>query len=145
VVDATGRTPPDAQVFSDAAATRTLVATTPDGAARRGAAWAQHGARVWTFAPDKAGRVPIRRLLRKLAAEGCLHVLCEGGGRLAGSLHDADAVDEYSFFYAPAVLGDSDAIGAVMGCGNLLAGMRRLRCMEVNRFGADIRIRARRA
>jgi diaminohydroxyphosphoribosylaminopyrimidine deaminase/5-amino-6-(5-phosphoribosylamino)uracil reductase len=145
VVDAAGRTPPDARVFSDAAAARTLVATTPDGAARRAKAWARHGARVWTFAPDKTGRVPVRRLLRKLAAEGCLHVLCEGGGRLAGSLHDAAAVDEYAFFYAPAVLGDSGATGAVMGCGSLLAGMRRLRCAEVNRFGTDIRIRARRA
>jgi diaminohydroxyphosphoribosylaminopyrimidine deaminase/5-amino-6-(5-phosphoribosylamino)uracil reductase len=143
VVDASGRTPAAAQVFTDAAAARTVVATTPRGAARKGKAWARHGARVWTLAADKEGRVPLKRLLRKLGDTGCLHVLCEGGGHLAGALHDAGLVDEYAMFYAPAVLGDARALSGVAGCGTLLANAGRLRIEDVRRFGEDVLIRAR--
>ena len=143
VVDASGRTPPAAQVYTDAAAARTIVATTPGAAERKSDAWGRHGARVWTFAPDKEGRVPLRRLLKRLGDEGYLHVVCEGGGRLAGALHDAGLVDDYVFFYAPAVLGDASAASGVAGRGTLLKRMERLRIADVRRVGEDLLVRAR--
>ncbi len=143
VVDAAGRTPARAQVYTDAAAARTIVATTPKAAERKSAAWSRRGANVWSFAPDTNGRVPVRRLLRRLGDEGYLHVMCEGGGTLAGALHDAGLVDEYVLFYAPAVLGDAQAVSGVAGRGTLLKRLRRLRLVEVRRVGEDLLVRAR--
>jgi diaminohydroxyphosphoribosylaminopyrimidine deaminase/5-amino-6-(5-phosphoribosylamino)uracil reductase len=145
VVDASGRTPAHAQVYTDAAAARTVVATTQVGAARKAAAWALHGAQVWTLGAADDGRVPLELLLKRLGAAGYLHVLCEGGGHLAGALQDAGLVDEYELFYAPALLGDSRAVGALEGRGTLLADVRRWRCVDVKRFGEDVRIRVRKA
>jgi diaminohydroxyphosphoribosylaminopyrimidine deaminase/5-amino-6-(5-phosphoribosylamino)uracil reductase len=145
VVDARGTTPPDARVLTDEAAARTIVATIRGTAAERGPAWQAHGARVWSFPADRQAHLPLKRLLKKLGDEGCLHVLCEGGGQLAGALHDAGLVDEYAFFYAPAVLGDTRAVGGVEGRGTRLADMERLVFKEVRRIGADVLVRARRA
>ncbi len=145
IVDAAGRTPAQAQVYTDDAAARTIVATTPAAAAKKAAAWSKHGAQVWTFAPDKTGRVPLRRVLKKLGDAGYLQVLCEGGGRLVGGLNDAGLVDEYCLFYAPAVLGDVRAVSSVAGQGFLLGKMPRLRCVELKRFGEDVMMRVRKA
>jgi len=145
IVDGRAVISPDAQVLTDAAARRTIVATLRGTDKKRRSSWSAHGADVWEFAPDKQSHVPLRRLMRRLGDAGCLHVLCEGGGHLAGALHDAGLVDEYCFFYAPAVLGDSAAIGAVEGCGTLLSKMLRMRCVELKRFGDDIMMRVRKA
>ena len=145
IVDATGRTPAKSQVYTDDAADRTIVATTPAAAKKKAAAWCKQGAQVWAFAPDKAGRVPLKRLLKKLGDAGYLHVLCEGGGRLVGGLNDAGLVDEYCLFYAPAVLGDVRAVSGVAGQGYLLKQMPRMRCVELKRFGEDVMMRVRKA
>ncbi len=145
VVDAAGRTPAKAQVYTDDAAARTIVATTPAVAARKSKGWSENGAQVWTFAPDKDGRVPLKRLLKRLGAAGYLHVMCEGGGRLAGGLNDAGLVDEYCLFYAPAVLGDVRAVSGVAGQGCLLSKMPRMRFAEIKRFGDDVMMRVRKA
>jgi diaminohydroxyphosphoribosylaminopyrimidine deaminase/5-amino-6-(5-phosphoribosylamino)uracil reductase len=138
VVDATGRTPARSHVYSDAAAGRSIVATTPVAAAVKAAAWGKHGAQVWTFAPDKSGRVPLKRLLKRLGDEGYLHVVCEGGGGLAGALHDAALVDEYVLFYAAAILGDTQAVSGVAGRGKRLKSMERMQFTDVRRIGEDI-------
>ncbi|WP_233231559.1 bifunctional diaminohydroxyphosphoribosylaminopyrimidine deaminase/5-amino-6-(5-phosphoribosylamino)uracil reductase RibD [Tichowtungia aerotolerans] len=50
----------------------------------------------------------VKKALRALAKEhGVMHVLCEGGGELAGSLIRAGLVDEFMIFMAPSVLGGS--------------------------------------
>jgi diaminohydroxyphosphoribosylaminopyrimidine deaminase/5-amino-6-(5-phosphoribosylamino)uracil reductase len=145
VVDASGRVPANAQVLADAAAERTIIASTPAAAARRASAWQRHGAKVWTFAPDRAGRVPLKRLLRRLGDEGYMHVVCEGGGVLAGALCDAELVDEWLFFYAAAVLGDARAVSGVAGAGTTLKKMRRLVFTELRAVGSDLLVRARKA
>ncbi len=144
VIDASGRTPAHAQVYTDTAATRTIVATTPQGEQRQGVAWSRHGAQVWTFKPDASGRVPLKPLLKRLGHLGYLHVLCEGGGTLAGSLNDAGLIDEFCLFYAPAVLGDARAVSGLSGKGTLLTKMPRLRRISVKSFGHDLMIRLRR-
>jgi len=145
VVDASGRTPAHAQVYADAAAAHTVVATTQTGAERKAAAWTRHGAQVWTFDAADDGRVPLDLLLKRLGAAGYLHVLCEGGGHLAGALQDAGLVDAYELFYAPVILGDSRAVDALEGRGTLLADVQRWHCVDVKRFGEDVRIRVRKA
>lgn len=145
IVDGHAGVPPQAKVLTDAAAPRTIMATLRGTDIERISAWSAHGADVWEFALDRQAHVPLKRLLRRLGDAGYLHVLCEGGGHLAGALHDAGLVDEYCFFYAPAVLGDSAAVGAVLGRGTLLAKMPRMRCVELKRFGDDVMMRVRKA
>ena len=145
VVDGQGQIPPMARVLTDAAAERTIVATLRGIDKKKSAAYANQGARVWTFAPDKSAHVPLRKLLKRLGDMDCMHLLCEGGGHLAGALHDAGLVDEYCCFYAPAVLGDRQALCAVTGRGTLLADMPRMHCVEVRRLGDDVMMRVRKA
>jgi len=142
VVDASGRSPARAKIFTDESAARTIVATTAATAAVRGDAWSRHGAQVWTYAPDRAGRIPLGKLLADLGSIGLCHVLCEGGGVLAGSLIDGGWVDGCAFFYAPALMGDSRACSGVAGRGFTMADLPRLKLREVRRIGDDVLIRA---
>ncbi len=145
IVDGGAVLPANARVLTDEAAARTIVATLQGADPRRLCALSAHGANVWSFAPDKRAQVPLRRLLKRLGDAGYMQVLCEGGGHLAGALHDAGLIDEYCFFYAPAVLGDSAAVAAVEGRGTLLSKVSRMRCVEVKRFGEDVMLRVRKA
>jgi diaminohydroxyphosphoribosylaminopyrimidine deaminase/5-amino-6-(5-phosphoribosylamino)uracil reductase len=142
VVDATGRTPATATVLTDAAAARTIMATLTTTAKKKTDDWQQQGAVVWTFKPDKNGRIPLKNLLQRLGKAGYLHVLCEGGGTLAGALHDARLIDEYCLFYAPAILGDSHAISGFLGKGVKMKNLERLQIQSVKRVGDDILIHA---
>ena len=143
IVDGHGRAPAAARVFTDGAAPRTLLVTSRGVSGRKEAAWAAHGAKVWKCPADAQAHVSLKRLLRRLAETGIMHVLCEGGGRLAGALHDAGLVDEYCFFYAPAVLGDVRAVSGVAGTGALLKRMRRMRFVEVRQVGEDMMLRVK--
>ena len=143
VVDGAGRTPATAQVLTDRWADTTIVATAARTPARRRTAWERNGSRVWTFPANAAGRIPLLRLLRRLAGEGIQHVLCEGGGQLAGALIKARLVDEFLFFYAPSVMGDARAVGAVTGADFRLPRLPRLRIEKVARCGGDFLVRAR--
>jgi len=141
IVDATGRTPDTATVLADAAAHRTIMATTTATSKRKMTAWQQQGASVWTFTPDKTGHVPLRQLMKRLGKAGYLHVLCEGGGTLAGALHDARLIDEYCLFYAPAILGDSRALSGFSGNGAQMGNLERLQLHSVKRLGDDLLLR----
>jgi diaminohydroxyphosphoribosylaminopyrimidine deaminase/5-amino-6-(5-phosphoribosylamino)uracil reductase len=122
VVDSRGRVPAGARVLTDGRADRTVVATT----SRAGLA-AEGTSLAW--------------VLRRLGSEGVLHVLCEGGGRIARSLVRAGLVDEFLFFVAPRLLG-GDGVAAVAGPGWALQKGPRLRFVEVRRVGADVMVRA---
>ena len=145
VVDGSGSTPAAAQILTDRWADTTILVTSPRCPARKRAAWARNGSRVWTIPTGANGRISMARLLRRLAGEGSLHVLCEGGSRMAGALIRAKLVDEYVLFYAPAILGDARAVGAVTGADFRLANMPRLRIEEIARVGTDLMVRARTA
>lgn len=143
VVDSKGRVPATAQILTDDAAGDTIIATTMDCPLARRVAWGRHGARVWTFRSAR-GRVPLRTLLRRLAREGIMHVLCEGGGELAGALIKVGAVDECRFFYAPVVFGDVRSRSGVSGADFDLAHMPRYIFVETRRVGADVMVHLRR-
>jgi diaminohydroxyphosphoribosylaminopyrimidine deaminase/5-amino-6-(5-phosphoribosylamino)uracil reductase len=83
----------------------------------------------------------LKKILRDLAKRDVMHVLCEGGGELAGSLIRAGLVDEFAFFVAPSLLG-GDGIPMVGKKGWPLAGMPRLNFQTVERCGEDLYIRA---
>ena len=85
VVSASGRLPRKAQIFTDGAKDRTIV-----------------------FKPDGRG---LRGVMEDLGEKGFMHVLCEGGLKLARSLAKEGLVDEWIAVLAPKVIGDGP-IGA---------------------------------
>lgn len=143
VVDGNGRVSPNAQVLTDRWADTTIIATTSASATSRRVAWARQGAQVWSL-PGRDGRLNLQNLLKKMAQNDIMHVLCEGGGALAGGLLKAGLVDELFLFYAPAIMGDARATSGVVGADFRLANMPRFRVAEVAQVGGDIMVRARR-
>lgn len=138
VATTSGWLPPRCRLLHDAAARCTIVATTSAGARRL--ARVKTAARIWAL-PGRGGQINVRALLQRLGAAGCLHVLCEGGGKLAGALLRAGLVDELQLFVAPKLLG-GDAAPAVAG-GWPLAAAPQFAIRTVERLGPDLLIRAR--
>lgn len=84
---------------------------------------------------------PLRQALAELAERGVLHLLVEGGPRLAHDLHAAGVVDRYVVYVAPALLGGSDGRGLLEGPGVArMADAWRGRLVDVVRLGADVRL-----
>lgn len=80
-------------------------------------------------------------LLHRLAADGALQVLVEGGAGVAGSFHRAGLVDQYVVYLAPALAGGDDATGLFRG--PAAASVDKLWRGEVHAVtpvGRDIRI-----
>lgn len=92
VLDAALRTRPERQIF-DASVARTILVT-PHLASRHAA----RGVEVWNVTGTEA-------LLRKLAAEGLLHVMVEGGAFTHAEFLKAGLFDELVLFVAPKVFG----------------------------------------
>ena len=87
VVTRSGKLPPQAQIFTDAARDRTLVFTVEGGG--------------------------LRGVMRQLGERGFLHVLCEGGLELARALAAEGLVDEWIAVLAPKVIGHRPIASAV--------------------------------
>ena len=63
---------------------------------------------------------------------------------MAGAFVDAGLVDEVVAYLAPALLGGPPAYPALSGGGAAtIAGIRRLRTVDVDRLGVDLRVTAR--
>ena len=84
-------------------------------------------------------------LLQRLGERGLTRVLCEGGGRLAAAMIEADLVDEIVCYTAGVVLGD-EAIPVVGGLEvEALQLAPRFRLLDVAPIGPDLRSRWRRS
>jgi diaminohydroxyphosphoribosylaminopyrimidine deaminase/5-amino-6-(5-phosphoribosylamino)uracil reductase len=140
VVDSRGRLPLTARILTDGHTDRTVIATSPRCSTARRKAYESVGATVWIL-PEKNGHVSMLALMKKVGQEGLLHILCEGGGALAGALVEARLVDEYLFFVAPMLIGGAGR-PAVMGAWPL-ARAPQLAFEEMTRSGPDLLIRAR--
>lgn len=90
----------------------TIFFTTSSGAATpKAAQLRENGVRVFGLDQWKSGKgedlVQVLEHLRQ--EEQCFYVLCEGGGKLALSLLEANLVDEFHLHIAPKILGDNEA------------------------------------
>jgi len=99
VVTRRGALPPQAKVLATAREVRTIVvAEKADDAARR--LLDTRGAELLEI-----GDAGLAGMLRELASQGLLDILCEGGPTLAGELLAAGLVDRMLLFVAPLVVG----------------------------------------
>jgi diaminohydroxyphosphoribosylaminopyrimidine deaminase/5-amino-6-(5-phosphoribosylamino)uracil reductase len=71
-----------------------------------------------------------------------MHVLCEGGGTLAGALLEAGLVDEFVFFVAPKLLG-ADGRPVFNMIGLRMDSLKALSILDVKQLEEDMMIRAR--
>jgi diaminohydroxyphosphoribosylaminopyrimidine deaminase/5-amino-6-(5-phosphoribosylamino)uracil reductase len=91
--------------------------------------------------PSRGGSIPAGTFLRALGKEGVTSLLVEGGGRTAGWLVSAGAVDRFVFFLAPLLLGEG--IRAIAGYrSRTVAGGRKLAITDVRRAGEDLVVTA---
>lgn len=140
VVDTRGRLRPTAKVFTDGYAHRTIVATSFHCCAATRDRYRAAGATVWEL-PRRAQRVSLAALMRRLSEAGMLHVLCEGGGTLAGELIRQGRVDRLVLFTAPAFLGDAGH-PMVSGASWPLGATPRWRILRAVPCGPDMRLDA---
>ena len=128
VADSRGRTPPDARILDDAAATYVLVSEAAP--TERVADLQDAGAEVVTAGRD---RVDLAAAFDDLADRGIDQIMVEGGGEVIFSLFDAGLVDELTVFVGGMIVGGRDAPTLADGEGFVedfpslsLAGVERL-------------------
>jgi diaminohydroxyphosphoribosylaminopyrimidine deaminase/5-amino-6-(5-phosphoribosylamino)uracil reductase len=139
VVDSSARTPADAAILDEAAAT--LIATTDKATEDAVNALKARGAEVLRF-PSREGRVDLAAVLEQLGRRGMTGVLVEGGPTLLGDAVERGLVDRFVFYIAPKLLG-SGGPGAVAALvAPTIADARDLRVGSVRHVGADLKVEA---
>lgn len=142
ILDSTGRTPLNSKVVSDEFARWTTVVVTRTASKTRVAKLSAE-ANVWV-APTRQGNIDLQWLLRKLGSEEVTSLLVEGGGEVNASFLLGGLAHRIAFFYAPKIVGGSDAPKAVSGQG-IPSPTETLRLSDVEwkRIGPDILLTAR--
>ena len=133
VFDSRQRIPQTAALVATAKRTPTLVVTTTSSNKRLTDA----GVTVLEV-PANKGRVDVAAALKALEGAGVASILVEGGGQVAASFLNANAVDALEWFRAPIVLGDEGlpAVGAFVL--KDLAAAPRFRRIAVEAVGDDL-------
>ena len=116
---------------------KTIIATTANASAAKIRAIEALGAQVWPL-PVRANRIAWQPLLKKLAAQGIVSVLIEGGAAVAASALENNIVDRAEFFYAPKFVG-GDGRAMISGLAiSKMARAIRLKKLIVRQSGDDI-------
>ena len=143
VVDSRGRLPAGSRLASGALPGRTLVATTPVGAAVL-ASVDDSAVEIWTVDADPDGRVPLPALLAELGRRRIISLLVEAGGRLLAALLTQRLVDRVMAFVAPKLVGGACAPTPVEGVGvATMAEAVELLDVTYERLGRDLLVEGR--
>jgi len=118
----------------------TLVATVSGDPARADELRAA-GAEVLVL-PAVEGRVDLVRLLDELGRRCINEVMVEAGATLNGALVKQELVDEYTFYFAPLLLGHRARGMFDLPELSSMGERRELRIADVAMVGRDLRIRA---
>lgn len=138
IVDSKGRTPLNAQVFTEPG--KAIVVLGRRAGAEERESFAQVGAELLEL-PSPEGWVDLEQLLRVLGERQVTSVLVEGGGILFGSLFDSGLVDKVIAFIAPIIIGGREAVTAVAGWGiDRVADSLKLERVSVERFDEDLMV-----
>jgi diaminohydroxyphosphoribosylaminopyrimidine deaminase / 5-amino-6-(5-phosphoribosylamino)uracil reductase len=137
VVDSTLRTPPDAAVLADGAASGTVIAVTDRASEERREKANYQGATVMKLPSGLDGRVDLAALLEELVASGIRSVMVEGGATLITNFFRAGLVDRIAVCVAPKILGEGiEAIGD-LGIRDLSRSLT-LADVAVEPYGVDL-------
>ncbi|MFN2593908.1 MAG: bifunctional diaminohydroxyphosphoribosylaminopyrimidine deaminase/5-amino-6-(5-phosphoribosylamino)uracil reductase RibD [Actinomycetota bacterium] len=134
IVDARGRIPGDAAIFSTEVAP-VLVLTTSEAPGDRQVVWKDAGAEVVVL-DEAPGGVDLAAAIAEIGRHEVNEIYCEGGARLATSLLREGLVDRLELYYGPLVVGDGPHISSI---GITSMGQApRWRPIEVRRFDNDV-------
>ncbi|MCX5782912.1 MAG: bifunctional diaminohydroxyphosphoribosylaminopyrimidine deaminase/5-amino-6-(5-phosphoribosylamino)uracil reductase RibD [Elusimicrobia bacterium] len=130
-------------LYSKIVGNKTLVACVKEASLKKMSELKKCGCMVMPL-KSCAGKVPIKKLLRKLGRFGIVHVLLEAGPQLCGAFNDEGLIDRYIFFIAPSVIGGIRALPSLGGKGIIrrkrgLIGLRFNKA-EFCRCGEDIMV-----
>jgi diaminohydroxyphosphoribosylaminopyrimidine deaminase/5-amino-6-(5-phosphoribosylamino)uracil reductase len=137
VLDSGLRLPIGLRLFSAASKPRTVVVTLQSPEARTAQRLIARGVEVWNVGSRRA-RVDLEGLLRRLAKEGLIHLLVEGGSEVNTSFLQQRLVDELVLFLAPKLIG-ADGLSWVGPLGvSSVARAPKLREMTAEKCGEDV-------
>lgn len=91
--------------------------------------------------PARRGIIPAEVFLRAIGKEGIASLLVEGGGKTAGWLVAAGAVDRFVFFIAPLLLGEGTSAIEGYRARTVSAG-GKLAITDMRRVGNDLMVTA---
>ncbi len=142
VLDSNLRTPTDSRLVRSAAKAPLLIATVSRDE-KSAEALASRGAAIWRFEPGTDGKVPLQVLFRRLAEEGMLSVLVEGGPTVHTAVLREGFADRVAVGIAPLILGGAEAPTWTrdLGLGSLDEAIE-LDSMVTRRVGRDLWIEA---
>ncbi len=104
VLDSRLQIPLNSQVLRDS---NILIATTAQASSLKKQQLEQRGVQIITLANDAT---PISELLQRLREKEIIGVLVEGGGDVLGSFVDEKVIDKLYVFYAPLLVGGTQAV-----------------------------------
>jgi diaminohydroxyphosphoribosylaminopyrimidine deaminase/5-amino-6-(5-phosphoribosylamino)uracil reductase len=147
ILDGNLRTPPTARIFRQFGTSPALVIGAQAGQGREAAARMRReralrrvGAEVLQLPADRAGRIPIRLVLRALAQRGVQSLLVEGGSQIHAAFISSRMVDAVAFFFAPRLVGSGRRI--VEGAGLDWRAPLRLGPLVASTIGKDVLLQA---
>lgn len=111
ILDSTLKIPLDSQVLRD---TNVLIATTIHADKDKQKILSERGIELLAFSDKK---IPLVILLQELYKRKIISVLVEGGSQILGSFVDEQLVDKMYAFYAPILIGGTQAATTVGGEG----------------------------
>ena len=140
VIDAMAKIGMGARLLQSPLADGTIVAVSRDAAETKIEKIRGAGANV-IFCKSRKNRINLRDLLGKLAKEGILYVLIEGGSGVLTSAFNENLVDEVAFFYAPILIGGENAPTLFGGKGiEQIKNSLQIKNIDIQRFDDNILI-----
>jgi diaminohydroxyphosphoribosylaminopyrimidine deaminase/5-amino-6-(5-phosphoribosylamino)uracil reductase len=118
-----------------------ILVVCPAGASSRGADRAVDSCGKVIRLPARRGIIPAEVFLRAIGKEGIASLLVEGGGKTAGWLVAAGAVDRFVFFIAPLLLGEGTSAIEGYRAQTVSAG-GKLTITDMRRVGNDLMVTA---
>jgi diaminohydroxyphosphoribosylaminopyrimidine deaminase/5-amino-6-(5-phosphoribosylamino)uracil reductase len=105
VLDSRLRTPPGSRLIATADQAPVLLVHAGATTAAVGRLADRPGVETLLVSATPEGRIDLTDLLTKLAEQGVMTLLVEGGGRVLGALAEAGLADRFVLFVAPKVVG----------------------------------------
>ena len=141
VIDGRGRTPRTAAVLDGTG--QTVMATTPEAPVNVRREWEDAGAEVVVMENGQDGLFPLRKLVELLGKRDVQDVLVEGGPTVAWAVVEAGLVDRLVLYFAPKLIGGTQAPGITGGTGiPTIAEAISLTIRDVVRLGDDLKVEA---
>jgi diaminohydroxyphosphoribosylaminopyrimidine deaminase/5-amino-6-(5-phosphoribosylamino)uracil reductase len=134
IVDKDLRTPEAAKILDGG---NCVFFTGPSPDENKVGALTRRGAKVIRQTEETGAYIPMDGLLSELCALGVNQLMVEGGSKLIGSLIKSGAVDEYSLFIAPKVLGLGIGISDSISFTHMDDTIS-MKSMKVRKIGDDI-------